>query len=861
MSYFDHEFWQVSLEADATRGDEIRYRYAVQAKDNTRILEGEKDRLIDMSHETLKEIDIIDTWNDEGAFENAFYTTPFTKILLADQVASIKTKTVKNSTHTFRVKAPLLQKNEVLYITGGGSVLGDWHAPDAKFLTISGNWWTVSLNILQENFPLHYKYGIYNIKSKEAVSVETGENRQLPGNAAHHSQTIVHDGFVRFANNTWKGAGLAIPVFSLKSKNSFGVGEFADLALMADWAKEAGIRLIQLLPINDTTATFTAADSYPYAAISAFALHPIYICLEKVAGKKQAGILKPLKKKKKQLNDLPELDYEEVMKVKLEALKEIFLAQKDDYLDNADFYQFFQKNRHWLVPYAAFCHLRDKYGTPDSSKWKMHAVYNEEAIDKFVAPRGRHYEDILFRYFIQFHLHLQLSDATDYAHKKGIVVKGDIPIGVYRYSCDTWMSPELYHMDLQAGAPPDDFAVKGQNWGFPTYNWPEMAKTNFDWWRRRFEQMSNYFDAFRIDHILGFFRIWSVPIEQVEGIMGHFEPAIPVYAKEFLERNIPFNVDRYTQPYITPEILADVFGDQAGEVQHEYLDQQEDGSPQLKLLFNTQQKIAAFFKDRPNDDNQRKIRTGLFDLVSNVVLFAVPGAGEARFHFRIDMQKTSSYANLDGQTKYQLQDLYINYFYRRQNDFWKKIALQKLPALKESTNMLICGEDLGMVPESVPEMMQQLGILSLEIQRMPKDPTREFFHPGDAPYLSVVMPSTHDMSTIRGWWQEDRARTYRFFNNELGQWGEAPETCEPWINKAIILQHLYSPAMWSIFQLQDLLGMNENLRKENVDEERINIPADPNHFWGYRLQFPLEQLLKEKDFTRMIRSAIEASGR
>jgi 4-alpha-glucanotransferase len=175
--------------------------------------------------------------------------------------------------------------------------------------------------------------------------------------------------------------------------------------------------------------------------------------------------------------------------------------------------------------------------------------------------------------------------------------------------------------------------------------------------------------------------------------------------------------------------------------------------------------------------------------------------------------------------------------------------------------MLICGEDLGMVPKTVPEVMNQLGILGLNVQRMPKDETQEFFHPAFAPYLSVVTPSTHDMSTIRSWWEEDREITQRFFNIQLGQEGDAPETCEAWVNKAIIIQHLYSPAMWSIFQLQDLMGMDPVIRREDHESERINVPAIANHFWRYRMHITLEQLLKETEFNDDLRKYVEASGR
>jgi 4-alpha-glucanotransferase len=445
---------------------------------------------------------------------------------------------------------------------------------------------------------------------------------------------------------------------------------------------------------------------------------------------------------------------------------------------------------------------------------------------------------------------------ADYAHKQKIILKGDIPIGVARYGADTWVEPSLFNMNEQAGAPPDDFAVKGQNWGFPTYNWEEMSKDKYKWWRRRFDQMSNYFDAFRIDHILGFFRIWSIPMDGVEGVMGRFVPAIPVDISEFYSRNISFNHDRYCKPYITANIIEDIFKERAEEVKEKFLDESEGGY-ELKVFVNTQRKVADYFADQPDEF----LKKGLFSLISNVILFEEEDSNAQKFHFRISLDKTSSFFQLDNYTKSVLWPLYIDYFYYRQNDFWKKEAMQKLPSLKRNTKMLVCGEDLGMVPPCVPDVMNQLGILGLEIERMPKSPGKEFFHPDDAPYLSVVMPSTHDMSTIREWWEENPEQTQRFYNYMLGQYGEAPKTCEDWISKKIILQHLYSPAMWSVFQLADLLSMNEKLRVEDPHEERINIPADPDHYWHYRMNMNMEDLLKEKEFNAGLKNYIKESGR
>ncbi len=860
MNYLNDEFWQLSLDLD-TPAEGIIYKYVLNYSDGFQVIEWGNDKLIQSPKQGIDEIQLVDSWNHAGEYENAFFSLPFQQTLLKESETSSKTKSPKHFTHVFKVKAPLLKKHELACVLGNCAALGEWDSKNPVLMSRVGNWWTAKLQIPKESFPLNYKYGIYNTKEKRFVGFESGDNRFLFGDAINDKLTVLHDGFARFPNDTWKGAGVAIPVFSLRSKDSFGVGEFTDLPLLVDWAKKIGLKLVQILPINDTTATHTWVDSYPYAAISAFALHPIYISLESVAGKKHAEIVKPLKKKQKELNELPELDYEEVMRTKLSVLKELYTAQKEEFLNDPGYIEFFNKNRDWLVPYAAFCYLRDKNGTSDCSQWKIYSTYNKEAIEKYVAPKARHYDQIALQYFIQYHLHLQLKEAADYAHKNGVVVKGDIPIGIYRHSCDAWVNPSLYNMHLQAGAPPDGFAIKGQNWGFPTYNWQKMEEDGFAWWKQRFDEMSNYFDAFRIDHILGFFRIWSIPIDAVEGIMGRFVPAIPVYVNEFAERNIWFDYQRYTKPFINEGILYAAFGELTPAVKEQFLESTGNGFYAMAEDYNTQRKIEAHFAIQEDDEANQRIKHGLYDLISNVILFEEAGSAGNAFHFRFGMESTSSFQNLEWNTQQQLKDLYVNYFFSRQESYWRKEAMHKLPALKASTNMLVCGEDLGMVPSSVPDVMKQLGILSLEIQRMPKDPKKEFFHPNDAPYMSVVTPSTHDMSTIRGWWEEDREKIQHFFNHELGQWGTAPYFCDAWINRAIILQHLHSPAMWSIFQMQDLLGMSDALRRQNPHDERINIPANPKHYWRYRMHIGLEQLIKEKTFNHELKEQIAASGR
>jgi 4-alpha-glucanotransferase len=870
LQYVSGDFWHGSLVLEDPQPEGLCYHYVLRGSDGALTEEWGNDKVVDLSAGAdIEEVQVIDTWNYAGEFENVFYTSPFCEVLLPRRAVGKKNRAKGPFTHMFRVKAPLLKEQEVICLLGNATALQDWDTEKALLLESDGHWWTARLNIPPEAFPIEYKYGVYDKKEKRLVSFEAGPNRFLPGDARPKKISVLHDGFVHLPNSSWKGAGVAIPVFSLRTRRSFGVGEFTDLKLLVDWALKSGLKLIQLLPVQDTTACHSWQDSYPYAAISAFALHPIYLNLEKCAGRKYADLIKPLRKKQKQLNELPDLDYEEVMKIKLLAAKELYGIQKEEFEKDPDFLDFFSHNRDWLVPYAAFSYLRDKHSTPDFTQWKLHSQYSPEAIKKYTARSARHYDAIALQYFIQYHLHCQLREAVDYAHDNGIIMKGDLPIGIYRYSCDAWMNPRLYHMDTQAGAPPDNFAVKGQNWGFPTYNWEEMKKDGYAWWKQRFEHMRNYFDAFRIDHILGFFRIWSIPMNVVEGILGHFEPAIPVHVVEFGQRNIWYDHDRYTRPFINDAVLWEVFGNDHEWVKTDFLDSTGDNFYALKEPFNTQRKVEAHFRglaalpgfdplQMPFND---RIRSGLFDLISNVILLEVDGSAGQQFHFRISMDQTSSFRYLEWNTQQQLRDLYLNYFFSRQDDFWGREAMHKLPALKRATNMLVFGEDLGMVPRCVPDAMRQLGILSMEIQRMPKNPAREFSHPSEAPYLSVVTPSTHDMSTIRGWWEENRATTQQFFNNEMGQWGEAPLFCEPWINRAIVLQHLHASSQWCVFQLQDIMGMSEHFRRENPHDERINIPADPHHYWRYRMHLTLEELIKEKDFNTAFRKEVEASGR
>ena len=340
--------------------------------------------------------------------------------------------------------------------------------------------------------------------------------------------------------------------------------------------------------------------------------------------------------------------------------------------------------------------------------------------------------------------------------------------------------------------------------------------------------------------------------------MGYLNPSIPVHINEFAEKGVQFDYNRFCMPFITDSVLWEIFGDDAPWVKLNCIDIFDGWILRLKPMCDTQSKIQKLFEKGMFSE---KIKWGLFDLVSNVLFFEVKGSNGTQYYPRYGMQVLSTFRYLDSNVQRKIEELYVDYFYRRQDGHWKYSALRKLPALKRSTNMMICGEDLGMMADCVTSVMNELGILSLEIQRAPKIDTIEFFHPADAKYLSVVTPSTHDMSTIRGWWEEKPDVTQRFYNQQLGHWGQAPYFAEWWVCRDILVQHLYSPAMWAIFQIQDLFSINTELRRENPNDERINVPSNTKNSWRYRMHIYLEDLLQNDTFNSELKNYITQAGR
>ncbi|MCQ2142593.1 MAG: 4-alpha-glucanotransferase [Bacteroidales bacterium] len=524
----------------------------------------------------------------------------------------------------------------------------------------------------------------------------------------------------KFDRPGFRGAGVAIPVFSLRSGKDFGIGEFRDLHALVDWAAATGQTIIQLLPVTDTTRKGDWKDSYPYSPVSSFALHPLYIHLQDLGVEEDEEFL-PLQK---ELNALPEIDYPRVFKAKMGLMRKAFdKAEKE--LVSSDFHEFCRKNSYWLDEYSSFCARRDG-DTPDFWRW------------------------------VQFHLDRQFSEEAAYARSLGISFKGDLPIGVSADSADAFFHPELFNLDSSAGAPPDFFSADGQNWGFPTYNWDEMAKDDYKWWKSRLRKMAEYFDAFRIDHILGFFRIWEIPATQWSGQMGHFNPALP-YTKEEIEAlGLPLD--------------------------------------------------GLFLPDPRHEGCYQPMIT--------------PTGKDA----------------LEWDKKARFEALHTDFFYHRHDGFWRRSAERKLPELLGATGMLACGEDLGMVPDCVPGVMDHEKILSLEMVCMDKG---RYW-----PRLSVCATSSHDLPTLR----------MEFARNN----GRDPE---PWEVRNILWNHLSSESMLAIFPLQDWVALDRSLRLPEYGVERINEPADPAHHWRYRFHVPVEKLKFASALNAGIEGLLKDSGR
>ena len=863
MDTTDGQRWSVHLNKQRlAKGTVLNYFYSVDCDGSEQRHEWltEPHRL-EINVEKANNYNIYDRWISMP--EDAYlYSSAFTDCVNRREAQELKATAYKKTVR-IKVRAPQLRAGETLAVIGGCESLGLWDfAKAVKMAEHNFNEWSIDVDAAPFfDRKVDFKFIVMNDNWEVAPVWETCSNRTLEVPGLLDNEVVVYEldqAFFPFANR--RLAGTLVPVFSLRSEGSFGVGDFGDLKMMIDYVSTTGQRALQVLPINDSTVTHTWTDSYPYSCISIFALHPQYVDLRQLPELRDEKERKRFAKLQKELNTLSQIDYEAVNNSKTEYLKLLF-AQEGKKMMQADAYKsFFAENEEWLVPYAQYCHLRDTYGTADFSKWPDHNQWNEEERKSLTNSRSKVYKNVEFYYFVQYILNAQMQAAHEHACHKNIILKGDIPIGVNRHGCDVWMEPKYFNLNSQAGAPPDDFSVDGQNWGFPTYNWEAMIADGCQWWVRRFRNMQKFFDAYRIDHVLGFFRIWDIPIESVHGLLGQFSPSLGMSREEIESYGLPFQEEHFTRPFIAEWMLDRMFDAETKElVKKEFLNLSHDDIYDLKPEFDTQRKIEAYFAGQSSTE-AITVRDGLYALVSNV-LFLRDKKNPELYHPRITAQLSFVYESLWDCDKEPFNRLYNDYFYRRNNQFWYREAAKKLPKLVQATRMLVCAEDLGMVPDCVPWIMDEQKILSLEIQSMPKDPKVTFGYLSRNPYRSVATISTHDMSTLRQWWDEDYDRAQNYYNNMLHQQGAAPHPMPGWIARDIVAEHLACPSMLCIISIQDWFAIDEGFRLADANAERINIPANPKHYWRYRMHITLEDLMKNEDFLNQVRNLVNNTGR
>ena len=773
MTTLDGQHWSIELTKQVKAGSAIDYYYSLFSGENEVRHEWlvEPHRLEFVGKEATR-YTVYDHWIDIPE-DSYLYSSAFTDCITGRK-RSLSMPAEYQSTVRLKVRAPQLRGDEKLAVVGEPAKLGAWDVKKAVLMTEHEcNEWVVSLDASKlPTCRFEFKFVVINSKTSE-ILWEQCPNRTLEIIRMNAGEVVVYElPQAYFPISPWRGAGVVVPIFSLRSEGSFGVGDFGDLKQFVDWAAKTRQRVIQVLPINDTNMTHTWQDSYPYCSISIYALHPQYTDLRQLPAIKDEQKRQEFEQLRQELNALPQIDYERMFQAKLDYLHILFQQEWATVSRRASYKEFFAQNKEWLVPYAEFCYYRDLYGTAVFNDWPKPLAKPDKKITDFW-------------YFVQYNLDSQMRAAHDYARQHHIILKGDIPIGISRDGVEAWIEPKYFNLNGQAGAPPDPFSADGQNWGFPTYNWDEMLKDGCSWWVRRFRKMAQYFDAYRIDHVLGFFRIWEIPVPEKSGLMGQFAPALGLSREE---------IEGYG-----------IYG---------------------------------------HDD-----------------LFLVDHKRNDRWHPRIAVQYQEAYRRLNDGEKFNFNRLYNDYFYRRNNQFWYQEAMKKLPRLTQATRMLCCAEDLGMVPDCVSWVMNELRILSLEIQTMPKDPKLRFGKLSHNPYRSVCTFSTHDMPTLRQWWDEDYEQTQAYYNIPLRRSGEAPHPLPGWLAKEIVSRQLTSPSMLCLLSLQDWLSIDERLRLPDPNAERINIPANPRHYWRYRMHLTIEQLLNEGEFNETVKTLVKQSGR
>lgn len=885
LTYTGHnDEWDLTISIPLPKTNTtIKYKYLIDDQ-SRREWEPEKDHVLNLAPASAPfNLEIVDTYRWQDHVQDAYSRSAFVDAVHHRDTVK-KVNYIEAPSTSFEVYfscvVPHIRSDQKLIVCGSCPELGSWDA--SKGLEMRDNeypFFSASCAFSRSSLPFEYKYAI--VKSDGYVMWDINENFKVaPLQDKDDSvKTILclNQYFINPDKALYHGFGIYAPLFSLRSSDSCGIGQYSDIKKLVDVCNKMGASLIQLLPINDTTDKGDWADSYPYRQVSCFALHPIYINLLEITPNLPAKLKEEIKEFSAQQEKQKYLDYPAVHAFKVEKLKQIYQLVKSTLPTDANYAAFKKANASWLYTYSLYCHFRDKYGTSDFHKWPEYSKVSEEEIESL---SEKYAKELDYCNWVQYICDLQFRDSRNYAAEHHVALKGDLPIGVYLNSVECWAYPENFRLNMCAGAPPDAFSDQGQNWGFPTYAWDFMEKDHYRWWRLRLQRMGTLFHALRVDHILGFFRIWEIPRETcIGGMLGHFFPCHAAPKGELQSKGL-WDIDRYLRPYIRWHLLAQKFGGEAEWASKTFFNAHgtdpADDWYDFKEEYNSERKIdEAVNKMFKGDEGKiHHYKKCLLQLIDNVLMVPDPGLPDI-YHPRTEITMehieptpngpkefgSPSWLELAEPQRTIIKEFYTDFTYKRQNGLWVSKAKPKLNLLKTSTNMLICAEDLGQLTDGIIQAIKDEALLSLRVQRMSKDPKKTFDEAKEFSYLSVCCPSTHDCSSIRGWWEENTKVIDDFWYNQLLRHDNPWRTCEPWISETILKQHLFSDSMWAIFLLQDVTGITQHLRRQSPQEEQINIPADPHHHWNYRYPYTLEELAKDEGFTGKVYDLCKQSFR
>lgn len=627
--------------------------------------------------------------------------------------------------------------------------------------------------------------------------------------------------------------GVAVPVSALRSPDSLGCGEFADILPLAEWCASVGLEVIQLLPINDT-----GSQSSPYFALTAFALHPMYLRISDLPELAAApAFAKKIRAKissaAKELNSHKRMDYEGMLNTKMELLRSVFTENSDSILVSSELKDWIQAND-WIKEYAVFKVLKAENQERSWVDWDSLQEPTRKNIEdrwKKKALNREHY----FHAWLQMRLEQQLRSVVEKMAAMHIFLKGDLPILMNEDSADVWAHRDIFITRLRAGAPPDMFSSDGQNWGFPIYDWETLEEQNYSWWRERLRQSDKFYHAYRIDHVLGFFRIWSIPAESTLGTMGFYFPSAFIAQEELRRSGLDdARVQWLAEPHIRGEHIRESFGDLAEDIITQMFDQIADQD-----LYTFAHKVHGdtYFDSLQIPDSHREILRGWYK--DRVLIEVEDGVYSPSWTFR----ECPRYHSLSHHEKDALEHL-VDSHANRSEAMWAENGRRLLSFMSRTVPMLTCAEDLGAIPDCVPQVLGELGILSLRIPRWTRDwhaPDQPYIELSNYPALSVCTPSVHDTSTMREWWEREGEQEGFWYS--LGFQEPCPEKFTPEVAEKVYSRLMDCNSQICMFQIQDLFAMDPELRCENPSQERINIPGTLNTFnWTYRIPIDVQQL-------------------